>query len=565
MVLLFRCIGLFVLASMIATAGCSRRGGDSKSTDVSKSSADNICTTNENGLLNKLGVRRLMRFSIDQSQNITVTATRISGLSDADPDLRLYKKGVLVGLAQGTNKNSEQLTVSVSKGDYVLDLLEYKYTLSGAASAMTCYEVDIQYFVNTDKTTAVSGVGAVAKTNNDGSDKASTSGSSCSSAGEITVTGRVTYDLVAHNTSTNGLNYSTGTTQEAVKGAVVEMICAGAMYDSTVTDANGNYSLTASASVDNFVRVYAQMLDSNAPGTWNFQVVDNTSGGALYAMDGSTINSAANISNHNLNAASGWGGSSYTATRTAAPFAILDSIYSAFQKVLAVDSAVVFPTLKINWSVNNVAAAGDKAAGQITTSHFDGSAIYLLGQANSDIDEYDRHVVIHEWAHYFEKNFSRSDSIGGSHSINSTLDIRLAFGEGFGNAYSGIASGDSVYRDASGASQATGFSFDVSSSNCQKPGWYSECSVQSLLYDFNSQISFLAIYNVMTGEQKNTSAVTSIFSFVKALKDNNSASVSIINSLVGGQDIDIITDIYGDSERTNNPGDTNQLPVHTSL
>ena len=307
------------------------------------------------------------------------------------------------------------------------------------------------------------------------------------------------------------------------------------------------------------------MLDSTSPGTWDFQVVDNTSSGALYSMDGSTINSATNITNHNLNAASGWGGSSYTSTRVAAPFAILDSVYTAFQKVLAVNSSTVFPALNINWSINNIATAGDKTAGQITTSHYDGTAIYILGAADSDIDEYDSHVVIHEWAHYFENKFSRSDSIGGSHSINNILDIRLAFGEGFANAYSGIASGAPVYRDASGSSQSTGFSIDVSSTSCSQPGWYSECSVQSLLYDFNSLINFSAIYNIMIDEQKNTDAVTSIFSFVKYLKDENSSFVNSINTLLTAQNIDSITDIYGDSELSNNPGSNDQLPVHSSL
>ncbi len=562
----FRRTSFLLLAGIIVTAGCSRSGGGDSGATVAKSSAENICTTNENGVLNKLGVRRLMRFSISQTQQIKITATKTSGLESSDPDLRLYKKGQLVGIAQGTRANYETLTVSISEGDYVLDLLEYQYTSSGATSAITCYEVNIAYNFDSNKSTQDSTAISLAKAALNSNEKASSATSSCSSAGEITVTGTITYDLVAHNTSTNGLNYASGTTQEPIKGVVVEMICAGSMYDTTVTDANGNYSLTASASVDNFVRVYAQMLDSNAPGTWNFKVVDNTSSGALYTMDGSTINSAANVTNHNLNAASGWGGSAYTTTRVAAPFAIIDSIYSAFQKVLAVDSSLVYPALNINWSINNIASVGDKAAGQITASHFDGTAIYILGKADNDIDEYDKHVVIHEWAHYFETNFSRSDSIGGSHSINNILDIRLAFGEGFGNAYSGIASGDAVYRDASGASQGSGFSFDVSAnSSCTQPGWYSECSVHVLLYDFSNQISFSAIYSVMTAAQKNTPAVTSIFSFVKSLKDNNPASVNAINSLLSGQNIDVITDIYGDSELTNNPGNNNQLPVFSTL
>ena len=554
---------MLIASVLMGCSGGGGGGGSSASSASTSSSTTNICTTNENGTSNKLGVRRLLRFTVSDSQTVTISASKTSGLDSADPDLRLYKAGTLIGLSQGVTANSETLTVAVTSGEHVIDLLEYKYVSSGASSAVTCYDVTLTYASSSAKTAQFD---VSDETEATLSSKASSSTSSCSSTGEITITGTVTYDLVAHNTSTNGLNYSTGTTQEPVKGAVVEMICGGAMYDTTVTDASGNYSLKASASVDNFVRVYAQMLDTTAPGTWNFQVIDNTSSGALYSMDGSTINSAVDIASHNLNADSGWGGSSYTATRTAAPFAILDSIYTSFQKVLAVNSSAAFPALNINWSINNVATAGDKTAGQITTSHYDGAAIYILGKADSDIDEYDRHVIIHEWAHYFENKFSRSDSIGGSHSINNTLDIRLAFGEGFGNAFSGIASGDPVYRDASGTSQSTGFSFDVSApSSCTQPGWYSECSVQSLLYDFNSLINFSALYNVMIGSQKTTTSVTSIFSFVKYLKDNNASYVNSINTLLTAQNIDSITDVYGDSELTNNPGVNNQLPVHSSL
>ena len=361
---------------------------------------------------------------------------------------------------------------------------------------------------------------------------------------------------------TNGLDY-VGVTQEPVKGAVVEMICNGVKYAGAVTNVNGDYSLKASAGVNNFVRVYSQMQDTSAPGTWNFKVVDNTASGAIYAMDSGSVNSTLNITNHNLNAASGWGGSSYTSTRVAAPFAILDSVYTSFQKVLNVDANAVFPALNINWSVNNVAVSGNKAAGQITTSHFDGSAIYILGHENNDTDEYDDHVIIHEWGHYFEHNFSRSDSIGGSHTTGDILDIRLAFGEGFGNAYSGIASGDSIYRDASGTQQSLGFGFDVDSNSCTNAGWYSECSVQSLLYDFNTQLGFSELYNVLTNEQKNTLAVTSIFSFVTPLKNNNAGFAATIDGYLTTQNIDSITDIYGASELTNNPGSLNQLPVHT--
>jgi len=559
--LIFRGLAIYILVSGFFIAGCGGGGSSFQSAAIEQT---NVCTTNENGAENKLGVHKLIRFSVTKPQTLTITINKTSGLSSSDPDLALYRNGLNVGRAESFTANSETLTVNAAAGDYVLDVFEFKYTSSSATPRTTCYDVAVSFSAGSPKTEpkAVEKV-AVLNTVKTGI------ASSCPDVGEITVTGKITYDLVPHKSS-GGLDYS-ATTMEPVKGAVVEMRCNGAMYDTVITNADGTYSLTASANVNNFVRVYAQMRDTTSPGTWNFQVVDNTSGGALYTMDGTTINSGANVPNHDLNAFSGWQGNSYDdLLRIAAPFAILDSVYQAFQKVLVADSTAVFPALNLNWSVNNVAVSGDRSVGDINTSHFDGTAIYILGDADSDTDEYDDHVIIHEWGHYFEHNFSRSDSIGGPHSRGQRLDIRLAFGEGFGNAFSGIASGDPIYRDSGGGGQSVSLvMLDVSSNNCLNAGWYSECSVQSLLYDFSEQgiigVGFLELYNVLTGEQKNTAAVTSIFSFVKPLKDNNPAAASAIDALVSGQNIDVITDIYGDSQLTNNPGSLNQLPIHTQL
>ena len=63
-------------------------------------------------------------------------------------------------------------------------------------------------------------------------------------------------------------------------------------------------------------------------------------------------------------------------------------------------------------------------------------------ERNEDSDEYDRHIIIHEWGHYFEDKLSRADSIGGPHGLSDRLDFRVAFGEGWGNAISAIITDD---------------------------------------------------------------------------------------------------------------------------
>ncbi len=38
-------------------------------------------------------------------------------------------------------------------------------------------------------------------------------------------------------------------------------------------------------------------------------------------------------------------------------------------------------------------------------SNYDGERnLWILGDENGDTDEFDDHIIIHEWAHYFEES-----------------------------------------------------------------------------------------------------------------------------------------------------------------
>jgi hypothetical protein len=291
----------------------------------------------------------------------------------------------------------------------------------------------------------------------------------------------------------------------------------------------------------------------------------------MYVIDGKyhSVGTKKNI--RNLHAQSGWDGTDYTKPRVAAPFAILASIDQAMEKVRKADKKAKFPKLTVNWSVNNIASAGDMESGQIITSNYDGEqGLWILGDANSDTDEYDDHIIIHEWGHYFEDQFSRADNIGGSHSPGEALDIRVAFGEGWGNAFSGIATDNPIYFDTSGYQQSTGWYMDLESGAQENAGWYSEGSVQRILYDLydntnephdKTSLGFKPIYKVLVGAEKNTPAFTSIFSFIDALKRENSRERWDIDKTVSYEDISTITDAYG-SNRTNSK---NVAPLYLDL
>ncbi len=385
----------------------------------------------------------------------------------------------------------------------------------------------------------------------------------------VTVSGKITYDNVPHNTVTNGLDYS-NTSQDPVRGATIQVLQGSTIIATSKTTADGNYSFDLPALTDVKIRVRAELIQASVS-SWDVQIVDNTNNKALYVLDSAIFSTGVANQTRNLNAPSGWGGTSYTSTRAAAPFHILDRVYETIKKLESVDNSINLPALDINWSVNNVPQSGDRTLGQITTSFYSNGEIYLLGAEDTDTDEYDGHVIIHEWGHYFEDKLARSDSIGGSHSGGDRLDMRVAFGEGFGNAWSGIITDDPYYRDSYGTSQAQGFAINVENNNVSNKGWFSEGSVQAILYDIydglvddTTNLGLAPIYEVLTNEQKGTEAFTSIFSFITYLKENNPAQVAQINSLVSEQQIVTNTDIWGTNE-TNNGGNVENLPVYITI
>jgi len=390
---------------------------------------------------------------------------------------------------------------------------------------------------------------------------------------KVVISGLLTFDRVpaTFGYGLASLDY-TRVIKSPVKGVMVRAISkSGKTLATTQSDDKGRYSLFVEKNENVKIRVHARLYKKDF---WDVSVVDNTNKKAMYVMEGAFHNSGEKHNIRNLHATSGWSGDNYTSARVAAPFAILDSINSSMDKVRQVDKDAVFPQLTVNWSTNNIAAGGDLTSGQIITSHYDGErGLWILGDANSDTDEYDDHIIIHEWGHYFEDVFSRSDSIGGPHSTGEVLDIRLAFGEGWGNALSGIVTDNPYYFDTSGARQANGWYMDLEAGPQKNPGWYSEGSIQRILYDLydssneghdHTSLGFAPIYKTMIGAERNTKAFTSIFSFIDGLKKESSREASNIDATVGYENINTISDEYG-TNRLNTAGSRYVTPIYREL
>jgi hypothetical protein len=386
-----------------------------------------------------------------------------------------------------------------------------------------------------------------------------------------TVTGTITYDFVPaiYNvvTKAGGLNFG-GAVPKPVRNAIVAVMNGATALATGNTDETGHYSLTFTPPGSGSLQLVL-LASTSSP---SIIVQDNTDSGAAWGV-GAALGSSDTL---NLHATHGWTGTGYNpSTRVAAPFAILDSMYTASRAFMAARPSVVFPQLKVNWSPDNVPQSGNKAVGQIGTSHFSPSEnqIYILGKAGADTDEFDSHVIVHEWAHYFERNLSRSDSPGGPHGGGDILDPRLAFGEGYGNALAAMLLPEPLYVDTLwSGSNLRAFGFDAETeptpTDDSKPGPFSESTVMRLLYDifdggagegFDQVNAGLGtIYDVLTGPEKTTEALTTIGSFIAGLKAQGGVDAAAVNTLLAHYQIGPITSPWGD-------GDPNLLGMYTQV
>lgn len=392
----------------------------------------------------------------------------------------------------------------------------------------------------------------------------SSSSSSFSSLQDsVQITGTVSYDYVPVS-KTAGLDYA-ATVAKAVRLARVNLVNqVGSVIATSQTDESGRYTLQAPTNTEVKVQVEALSF-ADAAAQWEVRVEDNTAGDALYVLEGQLRTSGAVNSQRDLHAASGWTGSGYTEPRAAAPFAIMDTAYQSIQKLVDVDANLALPPSVFRWSVNNSGASGDLPAGDIGTSFYNGEAVYILGQEDSDTDEYDAHVVAHEWGHFLEFQVGRrADSIGGSHQGTDKLDMRVAYSEGFANAIAGYVLADPEYRDTSGVGQRFGSGFDINRKNVSNPGWYSESSIQSIFYHLAESGAFAQIYGVLSDSlYVANSAFMTIFSFADIMQTRYPSVFLRLDDLMDEQRIDS-RDQYGAGE-TNNGDTEDVLPLYIDV
>jgi hypothetical protein len=417
-------------------------------------------------------------------------------------------------------------------------------------------------------------------TDNQGLNSAASSVTITVSPPAVTLAGVVRYARApVVITNTVKLNYGNPVFMPA-RGVVVRVLNAGtqAVLASGVTLDDGSYSLSVPGNTSVTVQAEARLQRSGAMPNWNVRVQDGADGTLTpYRYTGSVINSTNGNGDVNIPLGISATGAA-TGTRASGPFAILDTIYSVLQVAITAMPTANFPALYVDW--------GAQTEGAFFTP---GSGLHIALRADltEDTDEFDQPVIAHEFGHYMQYSFARSDSLGGNHGLGDRLDLRVAFNEGFATGFAAIALNDPIYYDTfvlpDGSLVGGGYHLEYNpytvtpandaESDLGMGCWCSESTVWSLvwdLYDANIEtndgvvLPFPAIWQAMLGSNSTTPAFVSIFSYIRALKAIRPVEAGAIDTLVAAQNINSATvDDFATTE--SHAPFANVLPVYAEI
>ncbi len=122
-------------------------------------------------------------------------------------------------------------------------------------------------------------------------------------------------------------------------------------------------------------------------------------------------------------------------------FFIYDNILFANERIrtLTGNASFLAPKVQIYWKAGFNPYSYYGSPNSLVSFYVNGDRkLYILGGHNGDVknidtDHFDASVIHHEYGHFLEDAYGKSESPGGSHNGNSLIDPRLAWSEGFAN------------------------------------------------------------------------------------------------------------------------------------
>lgn len=304
-----------------------------------------------------------------------------------------------------------------------------------------------------------------------------------------------------------------------VRYAVVDILDADDIVISTIaTDADGKFSISLGAAATYSVRVIASTVGDNGV---SIKVKDWT--GKLYAVKQAILVDATDMTVTVSIPVSKAPGGAYN---------VLDVMTTAaeFSQTLTNNSVV---DLNAFWEPSD-ARGTYFCEGADPYNCPQGLGIYVKNEIGGaqDTDEYDDDVLWHEFGHFLVSKYSRDDSQGGCHFLDSDdLDMRLSWSEGWGDFFPlavkvwlaadatraqrlSTTTGDPYSRYTDTAGLTASINIDVA--NISSSAYLystSEIAISRVLWNINKNFGPLPIWQVLAQHLKTTGTTVNLESF----------------------------------------------------
>lgn len=227
----------------------------------------------------------------------------------------------------------------------------------------------------------------------------------------------------------------------------------GSIIQCGETDVNGAFSLAIPQVIGSYsVQVYSRAFNNKYKASVMKDIYDSQP----YVIAKSfTINSAvASVSISAPFVASAR--VSENADLPGGAFNILANIFWAneFMRAQSSNSSFVADKVSIYWKAG-FNPYSYFSAPNVLASFYVGSEdrLYILGGKNGDVkasdtDHFDDSIILHEYGHFLEARYGRSDTPGGSHNGNFIIDPRLAWSEGWANYFQAAVQNNISYSNS---------------------------------------------------------------------------------------------------------------------
>jgi hypothetical protein len=310
-------------------------------------------------------------------------------------------------------------------------------------------------------------------------------------SGGITVTGHAQYEY-----RTNGNGAINGTPNPIRLAEIAVYDKTGKIIQCGTTDASGDFSVVVPNPADELVLHVNSRISNSITKAY---VLNNPTDMDHYFIKSTAISGTSAVNVGNMTAPA-------NGTLEGGAFNILDKILDANEFLTTKTTNcnadfttctpfTAIPLLKAFWT-KGVNPGTYVNSGAVSFYIPGKSELYILGGSsgdvdNSDTDHFDNSIIVHEYGHFIEDIFSKTNSPGGSHDGDSIIDARLAWGEGWANFFQAAVLNVPVYRDTVGTPDGTTavyFNEDLETPDNDIPttmgeGNFREFSVTRLLWD----------------------------------------------------------------------------------